>query len=132
MKWAEETVIEVIKEAREAGRIAAENKLGELTNAGPKWAVTSRSTVVGTLLDVCGFATMKISARGKFFQLAKKLSQERQYRFYCRNAYGGGGGLSIFDSTNRQEMSVNRVAAEAHAGILAKYGIEARVETRID
>jgi hypothetical protein len=136
VKWTESKVLEVIAEARRAGAVAAAAKLEELQAAGPKYTVHNGGLqhgwgpAIGTMLDVCGFASMRISARGKFFQLAKKIAQG--YRFYCTNAYGGGGHLSIFDSTNRQEMSVNKAAADAHAEVLAKYGIQASVRTRID
>lgn len=139
-KWTEQRVLSVIAEARKAGRIFATRKLAELQAAGPKYAVCDESQndkVVGTMLDVCGFANLKISARGKFFQLAKRLSQRRSpagtmFRFYCEVSYGGGGWLSIYDSTNRQEMSVNVAACKGHAQVLAKYEIESSVESRID
>lgn len=135
VKFDEAEVLAIIVEAREAGRIAANKKLQELQNQGPKYAVVdemNNDKVVGTLLDVCGFASLKISARGKFFQTAKKLSKERGYRFHCTNAYHGGGHLAIFDSTMRQEMSINEAACEGQAEILRKYGLQVRIESRID
>ncbi|KKN70955.1 hypothetical protein LCGC14_0425570 [marine sediment metagenome] len=114
----------------------AVRKLVELQNAGPKYAVCDEmrsGKVVDTMLDVCGFANLKISARGKFFQLVKRLSSQidvatgTQRRFYCEVAYRGGGWLSIYDSTNRQEMSVNVAACKGHQQVLAKYGIKSRV-----
>lgn len=140
-KWTEQKVLDVIDEARKIGSIFAARRLAELQAAGPKYVVNDKNQnnkVVGTMLDVCGFANLQISARGKFFQLAKRLSLEidvvtgRQRRFYCEVAYRGGGWLSIYDSTNRQEMSVNIVACKGHQQVLAKYGIESSVESRID
>jgi len=132
VKWTEEKVLDVIKECRVAGTRAAQEKMAELQKAGPKYAVTQGNRIVDTMLDVCGFANLKISARGKFFQLAKKLAKDRTSRFYCDNAYRGGGYFSVYDTTRRQEMSVNRASCAAMVPVLDKYGIEARVETRID
>lgn len=137
MKWTNELVLGVIGEARNAGRIAAQQKLEELQNKGPKWAVKDGNKIVGTMLDVCGFANLKISARGKFFQLAKKLSANvgctGSIRFHCVVGYYGGGRLSIFDCTNSLYMSVKITACEAQAKVLEAYGINVvRVESRID
>lgn len=137
VKWNPQKVVDVIKEAREAGCIAAQEKLKELQSHGPKYVVTDEtddSKPIDTMLDVCGFAHLVISARGKFYLLAKKISKEnRNYRFHCdRDSYMGGGWLSIYDSTFRQEMSVNIAACRGQKEILAKYGIEARVDSRID
>ncbi len=141
IKWTEQKVLDVIDEARKVGSIFAALRLAELKTAGPKWAVCDdnrNGAVVDTMLDVCGFANLQISARGKFFQLAKRLSSEvvattgHQRRFYCEVAYRGGGWLSVYDSTNRQEMSVNVAACKGHQQVLIKYGIESSVESRID
>jgi len=131
-KWTERKVLEVIAEARKAGQVTADEKLAKLQGKGPRFAVCEGDEVVGTMLDVCGFANLKISARGKFFQLAKKLAVNPSARFFCVNGYYGGGSLSIFDSTCRQEMSVNIAACNGQAKVLAKYGVGARVESRID
>ena len=134
IKWDEKKIIDVIHEARIAGKESAEQKLAELQGNGPKWNVVNGHTnkVVGTLLDVCGFANLRISARGKFYQLAKKISQDRQSRFHCSLAYRGGGMLSIYDSTFRQEMSVNVAACKGQAEVLKRYGIESSIDSRID
>ena len=134
-KWTEQKVLDVIAEARKVGSIFAARRFAELQAAGPKYAVCDENRngeVVDTMLDVCGFAHLSISARGKFFQLAKKVSESSSERFYCTNAYRGGGHLSIYDSTNRQEMSVNVAACKGHQQVLVKYGIESHVESRID
>ena len=126
-KWTEEKVLDAIEGARYAGQLAAERKLAELANAGPKWAITDDNTgnLVGTMLDVCGMANLRIKARGKFYLLAKKLSAGR--RFSCGLHYYGGGRLNIFDSTMRQEMSVNVAACKAQAAYLA---VECRMWNR--
>ena len=138
-KWTKDSVIEVIRMARDAGVFAATRRLVALQAQGPAFTVHNTDAEgntgppIDTMLDVCGFAHLAISARGKFFQIAKRICQEdRTLRFYCTNAYRGGGHLSIYDSTIRQEMSVNAAACKGQATILAEYGIEARVETQID
>ena len=132
VKWTNQLVLAVIIEARKAGWVAAQQKLQDLQDQGPTIAVCDGRKVVGRMLDVCGFANLKISARGKFFQLAKKLADNPQQRFHCCNAYYGGGSLGIFDSTHRQEMSVNIAACQGQANVLRGYGIEATVTSRID
>lgn len=133
--WTEAKVLEVIQEAREEGRRHAQMKLSALQQQGPKYRVFNESEpekTIDTMLDLCGFATLKISARGKFYLLAKKLSDDRSLRFSCCCGYYGGGRLNIFDSSFRQEMSVNIAACEGQKKVLAQYGIEARIESRID
>jgi len=133
-KWTEEKVLEVVKECREAGTIAAAEKMAELTKAGPKYGVMSGGVQIDTMLDVCGFANVKLkSARGKFFQLAKKLCKEdRTSRFNCSNHYHGGGHFNVYDCSRRQEMSVNKAAMSGVATVLSGYGIDCYVESRID
>ena len=135
MKWTKGKVLRVIRQARRAGEQAADKKVVELEAAGPKYAVcdaTAGDRVVGTLLDACGGAHLQISARGKFYLLAKELSKVLTNRFFCRRAYGGGGTLTIFDSTSRQEISVNAAAAKAQAAVLKQHGIKATVRSYLD
>ena len=132
-KWTEEKVLEVVAECRAAAINAGQSKLSELQQDGPKWAVCNEDgTVAGQLLDVCGYAWNEISARGKFFQTAKKLSKDRGLRFNCSNAYGGGGHFAVYDTGRRQEMSVNSACCKAIAEVLSGYGLEASTHSRID
>lgn len=133
IKWTDELVLGLIGEARIAGQKTANEKLQELQGAGPQFVVKDGSQTVGIMLDCCGNAHLKISARGKFFQIAKKLSQDNFHiRFLCNNGYRGGGELAIFDSTNRQEMLVNIAACQGQAQILKAYGIDCNITSRID
>jgi len=136
MEWTESKVLEVIRECREEGSLYAQKQLAKLRGEGPKWAVVNEATdkVVNTMLDVCGFAHLSIKARGKFYQLAKKISQrEHWYRFNCgHDSYNGGGRLSIYDMSMRQEMSVNVASYRGVQEILKKYGIESTLHSRID
>jgi len=133
IQWTEEKVLEVIEEARDTGIEFARNKLADLQSCGPKYAVMDDGTAkcVGTMLDVCGFANLNIPAKGKFYILCKKLTTEG-HGFRCSRGYYGGGRLSIYGSSVRQEMSVNVAACQGQASVLKKYGIIARVESRID
>lgn len=131
-EWTRDKVLATISEARRVGRIEADKKLAELQDRGPTWTVKEAGRSVGTMLDVCGMASLKIRARGKFYILAKKLASSSAVRFYCSRAYGGGGNLSIFDSTMRQEISVNIAACQGQARVLASFGIEATITSRTD
>jgi len=131
VKWTNQLVNAVITEARKAGWVAAQQKLQDLQDRGAQFAVIDGEQIAGTILDVCGFANLKISARGKFFQLAKQ-NCKISARFFCVNDYRGGGVLSIFDSTHRQEMSVNIAACQGQAKVLEGYGITCQIQSRID
>ena len=133
-KWTEEKVLSVIQECRQEGLKHAQMKLSELQDRGPQYVVTNDDTgkPIDTLLDLCGFAHLRISAKSKFYRTAKKLAETREYRFSCGKAYYGGGRLNIFDSTFRQEISVNIAACEGQSEILAQYGIESTIDSRVD
>lgn len=133
-KWTNELVEKVVIECRQAGAKSAAAKLAELSNAGPQYSVMSGGRQVGVMLDVCGFANVKLAtARGKFFQLAKKLCKESpELRFNCDNRYYGGGHFNVYDCSMRQEMSINVAACRAMADVLSGYGIECSVESHID
>lgn len=136
-KWTDEKVRQVVQECRAAGREYAEIRLANLRKQGPKYAVC-QNTIAGrqavdTMMDVCGFAWLHIPARGGFYLRAKRLSQaEPNLRIYCTRGYGGGGMFDVFDCTHRQEMSVNIAAMTACKNVLAKYGVDATVRSRID
>ena len=133
VKWTDEKVLSVIDEARLAGAVSARAKLVELIQAGAKWSITDQNDKeIGRMLDVCGFAHLSIKAVGSFYLIAKHLSVKRTMRFTCDLAHGGGGWLSIYDSTNRQEMSVNKAACKGQAEVLRKYGLSPIVKVQID
>ena len=116
----------IYHEARDAGVLAAQKQLQELQGQGPAYVVKSGNTVVGTMLDVCGFASVIISkGNSSYARWAKKQDN------LAHSAYRGGTTLFI-RATQRQELSVNRAACEAAAEILRSHGIEVHVESRID
>lgn len=134
-----ETFERIIQEATEAGNKAGVAKLAELEGAGPAFAVVENSPndgifydkskptrVVGTMLDVCGFAWVTLSnARTAFAQYLKKTER-------ASNGYYGGMTVNLRFGTFRQEMSVNEAQARAAAEVFTKAGFEARMESRID
>lgn len=133
-KWTEQKVLAVIAEARLAGKEAALTKLQELRKNGPQYTITNGGDKpIDTMLDLCGFASLKIKAKGNFYLIAKRLSKDNMaHRHFCRRDYYGGGRLSIFDSSMRQEISVNIAACEGQAKVLESYDIECSITSRID
>ena len=126
---------QIVQEARQAGRIAAQKKLAELQKAGPQWNVVDDNTGrnVGQMLDCCGFANIQLKDhRGQFWREFKKLAKENNSRVYCAGAGQYGGWIDIFDMTGRQEVSVNEAACEGALEVLRKYGVEGYVTTRLD
>ena len=127
----------ILKEADVAATKAADVQLKKLQGQGPAFAVVENSKsdgifynrnkptrIVGTMLDVCGFAWVVIeNARTGFAQYVKKIE---------RGGNGYYGGMSISARTMRQEMSVNQEAARAMADVFEKYGIKAYTQSRID
>ena len=130
--WYDSWVLGVIEDARAAGNRAALVQLAKLEQRGPKWSVIDSFTGrrIDTMLDVCGMAHLVVlERRGKFWQSVKRLSKNRANRLYT----GEGGYLSIFDMTDRQEMSVNEAANAAAADVIRKKGgVDCYMESRID
>jgi hypothetical protein len=130
VSFTEDSVIAIIKEAREAGRIAAQKQLETLMKAGPQWNVVDGFTgnLAGQMLDVCGGAWINIDAKQSFYRAASKMTKEhsniQRWRFHCGRAYRGGGMISIYDSSSRQEMSINESVAKAQMDVLVSYGVK--------
>lgn len=138
-----ERMLNIIQEAREAGKKAAEIKYLELLNAGPKYEVfesdlTDKPIPGGgrwKLLDLCGFATINVRMHGRDprWQALKALDLDRENRIMVHDKYSGmPKSLAIFDMTMRQEISVNEAADNAAAEVLKAHGIECWVTTRLD
>jgi hypothetical protein len=139
-----ELVKRIISEARTVGQAAAEKQLQVLKSAGPRFAMvenakgdflsdsTKPEVVVGTMLDNCGGAYLSISARTPFYRVAKKVCEDSSLSFSCHKSVYSGGILSIYNITNRQEMSVMEEAYKAIADYLKTHNIESRVVTYID
>lgn len=134
------SMLEIINEARNAGREAAAKKYAELVEAGPRWKLQDADLddkpIPGGktyyMLDLCGFANIHIkNRRGKVWKELKQLHNAGE-RIYIATGNPYGGWISIFDMTNRQEISVNEAAAEAAAEVLRKHSIDCHVTTRLD
>lgn len=135
MKWTEDMVKDVVKECRLAGIKASNEQLAKLMGEGVKWTVRDGFTgkVVGGMLDVCGFAWLKISAQQGFYRVAKKVAQDNSLRFTCGKDYPKGGRFNVYDTNRRQEMSVNEASARAIADVLISHGVKGvYVQSRID
>ena len=126
----------ILAEAFVAGRDAASRKLDELRSRGPAFTVhdtglfgkPTADNVVGTLLDVCGSAFLTVSGRSATHRILRRYlgnapSLPGGGRVYYRPGYPTGFVLSIFDVTNRQELSVHEAAMEAVKDVLEKHGL---------
>jgi len=133
----------LLEKARQAGTVAAKEQLTKLESSGPQWNIVNDKTfggdgkVVGQMLDVCGFASIHIpNGRAGIVRQLKRVIETKQLvkRAYFHKGYYGGFGLSLFDMTNRQEMSVNEAAEQAALDTLkaAIPELKAHVTTRID
>ena len=134
VRWDTCKMLTLLSECRKAGLEEVDKQMAKLVAAGPRYEVVDGvGKSYGTMLDVCGFAHLHIAAKGKFYLLAKKMSNEnRQMRFHCDKEYGGGAWFSVYDISHRQEMSVNVAAMRGVQTVLAKYGIESTIRSRID
>ena len=133
-------IIAVLMNARRSGIQAGETKLKELQKAGPRWAVKDESDnkVVGTLLDVCGFAALHLAGRSKIVRAFKLLGKPDRYRdlsyngfSISKNDYRGGYGLRA-NLSDRQELSVQERAVEAFCDYCKDHGLECSWSSRID
>jgi len=133
MKFTEEKVKQIVRECREAGRIASIQKLNELQGKGIQWVVKDGNRTVGGMLDLCGFASIHIDAKQGFYRVAKKVAEDNSLRFMCGKGYPSGGRFNVFDTNNRQEISVNEASAKAVASVLESYGVTGvYVSSRLD
>jgi len=134
---------QMIREARAAGKVAADRKLNELVKAGPRWNVvndplfsdpTEKKDIVGQMLDLCGFANIRLvemNSNSKTWQNLKKYAAVDGNRIMVHSSEYGKT-LSIFDMSRRQEVSVNKAACEGALEVLEEYGIRGYVDSRLD
>jgi len=133
-------IITILMNAQRSGIEAGEFKLKELQKAGPRWAVKdeSKNKIVGTLLDVCGFAALHLAGHSKIVRAIKLIGKPDRYRdlsyngfSISRNTYRGGYGLMVYLS-NRQELSVREASVEAFCSYCKDHGLECSWSSRID
>lgn len=134
-------VMVLLLKAREIGKKAAQEQFSKLQKAGSKWAVKDSATnkLVGGMLDVCGFASMRVPGRSKIVKAFKKLGEKTQYekeyiydRMRISKSYYSGYNLNINLNIGRQEMSVNEEAVFAASEFLNNAGLKCDWESRID
>ena len=133
-------IITVLMNAQRSGIEAGESKLKELQKAGPRWAVKdeNKNKIVGTLLDVCGFAALHLAGHSKIVRAIKLIGKPDRYRdlsyngfSISKNDYRGGYGLRA-NLSNRQELSVQECAVESFCDYCKAHGLECSWSSRID
>ena len=133
-------IITVLMNAQRSGIEAGESKLKELQKAGPRWAVKdeNKNKIVGTLLDVCGFAALHLAGRSEIVRAFKALGNPDRYGdlsyngfSISKNTYRGGYGLRA-NLSNRQELSVQEWAVESFCDYCKAHGLECSWSSRID
>ena len=133
-------IITVLMNAQRSGIEAGESKLKELQKAGPRWAVKdeNKNKIVGTLLDVCGFAALHLAGHSKIVRAFKALGSPDRYGDLAinglsisKNDYRGGYGLGA-NLSNRQELSVQEWAVESFCDYCKAHGLECGWSSRID
>lgn len=133
-------IIAVLMNARRSGIEAGETKLKELQKAGSRWAVQDDLTkkTVGTLLDVCGFATLHLTGGSKIVRAFKALGNPDRYGDLAvnglsisKNDYRGGYGLRA-NLSDRQELSVREEAVKAFCDYCIDHDLECTWSSRID
>lgn len=137
-------IVMMVRKAQGLGRKAGKEQLAKLEKAGQRWKLKDASTggSAGTMLDVCGFAWMKVPGRGEIVKAFKKIGGQdgrikghKEYFldgmriFKCYSTSGYNLDLKL---TNSQYMSVAEAAVKTVADFLNKNGIECRWSSRID
>lgn len=132
-------IIDLVKEAQKIGRRAAQSQLAKLEKAGPRWALKDAFTKkpAGTMLDVCGFGSIKISGRGKIISAFKKLGERDGDRYvfegiYVSKSHFQGGYYLELKLTNSQYLSVNEKAVQEASDFLSSMGFKCEWSSRID
>ena len=138
----------ILLEAIIAGRKAAKEQLHRLKQNGARYIVmddpslTDEPRVYGTMLDLCGFANIRLSGRSPLVRFIKKNGFRSGYYSYVLytkygkveiyKAYPKGYSLYLPIDEGRQEISVKETAYKAALKVLEKHGIEGYVYTRLD
>ena len=79
---------------------------------------------------VCGFAWVWFPANTGWGRWAKKNIGQTEYHAACRRGYPNG--LDIWVTTGNQSMEKKQAFAQAFAGVLQSYGIDAYAASRED
>ena len=133
----------MLLKAREIGRKASHDQLAKLQKNSTRWAIKDDNSnkIVGQLLDVCGFAGMKVPGRGKIVQAFKKLTEHKDFqdgyifekeKMSISKSYDKGYILYLGLDIGRQEMSVNEEGVVAASEFLNSAGLECDWNSRVD
>lgn len=118
-------------EALAAGKAAAEERYEELQKNGPAWnVVNDQRQVVGQMLDLCGFAWVRIL----------RINRRAMNHFVAYlTGIGVGskslqGGYMLWGSLvfGGQEIGPKEAGMKALAAVLHEHGLEVEVENRLD
>ncbi len=127
------SINDVMNEVVESATLAGTNRLNELKSRGPAYTVHDElndNKCVGTMLDVCGGASISLDGRSKLVKLIKKNIP------FMNNEWSGNNRswimykgvldykLIIITSLCRQEMSVNVAECKAAVKTLKDYGYD--------
>jgi len=139
---------DILEKAIVEGRKTAMAKLADLEAQGPKWRVvddpnfTVKPKVYGTMLDLCGFAHIKVSGRNSLVSWIKKHAEKDgngDYKLETQNgrvrlyrSYKTGYNLYLPVECGRQEISVLTAGYEGALRVLAEHGIDGYVVSRLD
>jgi len=135
---------EILEKAIVAGQKAAREKLADLESQGSKWIVQDGFTgqEVGRMLDLCGFAHVKISGRNSLVSWIKKHAEKdgnSDYKLETQNgrvrlyrSYKTGYNLYLPVECGRQEISVAVAGYQAALRVLAEHEIDGYVVSRLD
>ena len=136
-------ILMLLLKAREIGKKAANDQLAKLQKNGAKWAIKDEGSnfIVAQVLDVCGFAGMKVPGRGKIVKAFKKLAGHKDFQdgyilrkeqMSISKSYDKGYILYLGLNIGRQEMSVNEEAVVAASEFLNNAGLECTWNSRVD
>ena len=127
-----EVMSEAITKANQAGR----EKLNELARSGPKFSVHNTglsgectpNNIVGTMLDVCGFAWLQADGNSPLVRALKKIGTKDDSTTINGNGWfllkcSRGYHMSILTGNRRQEMSVNEAEVKAALEVLRTHGL---------
>ena len=128
-------------EAMDAARAAARTRLAELQAQGPAWAAVQHEnplddnspieSVVGTMLDICGFAWLQFRQCNRKPTCTLIRNLKAQGVRISRDSYQGGYYASV-PGLGRQELSVNLASAQAAAKVLQDHGVNVYAQSRVD
>tara|TARA_Y100000034_G_C6895105_1_gene412523 strand:- start:1988 stop:2659 length:672 start_codon:yes stop_codon:yes gene_type:complete len=147
---------QIIEEACQASITAAEARLYELEGGPDAWSVIDNAPSdgvfynpekptreVGRMKDLCGFADVRMKAKGKareFVKFVKYRGKETSNNWWdygsmqLSKSYDVGFYIwpPLGEASSTQYISVKEAGCKAFSGVLNRHGIECRTESRLD